>query len=372
MSNLSIILKKEFIQISRDPAILRLIFLMPIIQLLILPFAADYEIKNINIAIVDQDHSDYSRELIGKFQHSNYFRLTGYETSYKNALKLIEADKADIIVEIPNNFEKTLVREDEATISLVANAVNGTKGNLGAFYAQRIVQEFNSKIRSEWIQFPRVNPIPLINVEYINRYNKRSDYQTFMVPGILAVLITMIGSFLTALNIVKEKEIGTIEQLNVSPIKKWEFILGKLIPFWVLGMIILTIGLVISYIVHGITPGSNLWILYVFTAFYLLAILGIGLLISNFSQTQQQAMMVSFFFTLIFILMSGLYTPVESMPFWAQKVAWMNPVTYLVDVMRMVLLKGAQFADVLGHLKIITLAGVALNVLAIWSYSKRN
>ena len=372
MTNIFHLLKKEFRQIFRDPAILRMIFIMPALQLLILPFAADYEVKNIKIAVVDFDHSDYSRQLTDKIDHSGYFILVQNCRSHKEALSLVEDDKADMFLEIPNGFEKTLIREDKAKLLLVTNAVNGTKGNLGTAYAVGIINEFNNNIRAEWLQFPRMNPLPLINVSYINKFNKLSNYQTFMVPGILAILLTMVGGFLSALNIVKEKEIGTIEQLNVSPIKKYQFILGKLIPFWLMGFVILTIGLIISYVVHGIVPGSNVWLLYLFSAVYLLAILGFGLLISNFTQSQQQAMMVSFFFMLIFILLSGLYTPIESMPSWAQKLAWSNPVTYMVDVMRMVLLKKAIFGDVLPHLKTILLGGVILNGLAIWSYRKRS
>ncbi|NNF34495.1 MAG: ABC transporter permease, partial [Saprospiraceae bacterium] len=203
-------------------------------------------------------------------------------------------------------------------------------------------------------------------------YNEKSDYQTFMVPGILAILLTMVGSFLAAMNIVKEKEIGTIEQLNVTPIKKYEFILGKLIPFWLMGYIILTIGLIISFVIHGIAPASNIGILYLFSGLYVFCILGLGFLVSNFTHTQQQAMMISFFFMLIFILMSGLYTPIESMPDWAQKIAWSNPATYMVDAMRLILLKGARWTDMTTHMVIVGLIGIVFNTAAVFTYRKKN
>ncbi|MBK8699478.1 MAG: ABC transporter permease [Saprospiraceae bacterium] len=372
MRNIYYLLRKEFRQIFRDPAILRMIFIMPALQLLILPFAADYEVKNIEIAIVDYDHSDYSMQLTNKLSHSGYFKLMANASSHHDAMEMVSKDEVDMFIEIPKSFEKELVREDKASLSLVINAVNGTKGNLGAAYAMAIVNEFNQEVRMEWIKLPRINPEPMIEVTFSNWYNALSNYQTFMVPGILAVLLTMVGGFLSALNIVKEKEIGTIEQINVSPIRKYEFILGKLIPFWLLGFIILTIGLVISFVVHGIIPGGNIGLLYLFSSVYLLGILGFGLMISNFTYTQQQAMMVAFFFMLIFILLSGLYTQIESMPTWAQKLAWLNPVTYMVEVMRMVLLKGADFWDILPHIKVVAFGGLILNGLAIWSYRKRN
>lgn len=366
------LLIKEFRQIFRDPAILRLIFIMPAIQLLILPFTADYEIKNLDVGVIDKDQSTYSRELIRKLEYSNYFTLTAFDHLSKNGLDWLESGQVDLYIEIPANFEATLVRDKKAELQLVVNAVNGTKGNLGANYLLNIIRDYNEDIRTKWLHWGRMNPYPMISVVPRKWYNKSSNYQTFMVPGILAVLLTMVGAFLAALNIVKEKEIGTIEQLNVTPIKKHQFILAKLIPFWLMSFVILTIGLIISYLVHRIIPAGSLFPLYLFSGIFVFGILGFGLLVSNFTNTQQQAMMVAFFFMLIFILMSGLYTPIESMPGWAQKIAWMNPVSYMVDVMRMVLLRGAGLGDIIPHLIKIMVAGLVLNGLAVWTYKKRS
>ncbi|MBK8501143.1 MAG: ABC transporter permease [Saprospiraceae bacterium] len=368
MNILFALLRKEFKQIIRNKAILRVIFILPAVQLLILPFAADYEIKNINVGIIDHDHSGYSQEIVQKVEYSNYFKLTGYSNSYSEALTWIEDKSVDLVIEIPYNFESNLVKENAADVLVSVNAVDGTKGSIGAAYIGNIIQEVNNEIRGEWTVFPRFNPQARIQITHSKWYNRTSDYQVFMVPGVLAMLLTIVGAFLASLNIVKEGEVGTIEQINVSPIRKHEFILGKLIPFWIFGLIILAIGLLISYVVHGIVPGNNIWVLFVFAAVYLLAVLGFGLLVSNFTETQQQAMIISFFFMLIFVLLSGLFTPVESMPRWAQILAAINPVTYLVDVMRMVLLKEAQLADILPHIYTISLEGVVLNTLAVVSY----
>ena len=191
-----------------------------------------------------------------------------------------------------------------------------------------------------------------------------------MVPGILAILVTMIGGFLSCLNIVKEKEIGTIEQINVTPIKKHHFILGKLIPFWVLGNVVFSIGLLISWLIYGIVPLGNLFVLYGFIGVYLLCVLGLGLLISTFCETQQQAMFIMFFFMMVFILMGGLFTSIDSMPEWAQTISRLNPVSYLISVMRMVILKGSGLMDILGHLLITLVFAVVLNVWAIINYKK--
>lgn len=371
MRKLRFLLQKEFRQVFRDPSILRIIFLMPVIQLLILPWAADYEIKDINLAVVDHDHSDYSRQLLSKITSSGYFRLQEYTGSYETALYQVEKDKADLILEIPALFEKKLVKEDEAALSLAVNAINGVKANLGGAYLRSIIQDFNREVRTEWIQFPRFNPETTIEVTSSNWYNPQMNYKYFMVPGILVLLVTMVGSFLAALNIVKEKEMGTIEQINVTPVKKYQFILGKLIPFWVLGLLILTIGLVIAWLIYGIVPAGSLLTIYVFAAVYLLAVLGLGLLVSTITHTQQQAMLISFFMMMVFILLSGLYTSIDSMPRWAQLVTKINPVSYFIEVIRMVVLKGSSLGDIKNHLLTMLGFAVVLNGWAVLSYRKR-
>ena len=216
---------------------------MPVIQLIMLPFAADYEIKNIKLAVIDHDHSSYSRSLVTKITSSGYFILTDYTGSFNQAFEKIEQDKADLILEIPASFEKDLVKESESKIFMAVNAINGVKAGLGSSYLRSIIQEYNKEVRTEWIQFPRFNPETNIEVVYSNWFNSSMNYKVFMVPGILVLLLTMVGANLTAINIVKEKEIGTIEQINVTPVRKFHFILGKLIPFWVLGLLIFSIGL---------------------------------------------------------------------------------------------------------------------------------
>lgn len=372
MRTLLFLLQKEFRQIFRDPSILRIIFAMPVIQLLILPWAADYEVKDIQLAVVDHDHSDYSRQLVSKITASGYFILQDYTASYQTALHEIEKDKADLILEIPASFEKKLVKEDEATLFMAVNAINGTKANLGGAYLRSIIQDYNREVRTEWVQFPRFSPETIIEVTSSNWFNPLMNYKYFMVPGILVILVTMVGSFLSALNIVKEKEIGTIEQINVTPVKKHQFILGKLIPFWVLGLMILSIGLLISRLAYGINPAGSLLTIYAFAGVYLLAVLGLGLLVSTFTSTQQQAMLISFFMMMVFILLGGLYTSVDSMPHWAQMITKINPVSYFIDVMRMVVLKGSTLADIKAHLLTVFGFAVFFNGWAIFSYRKRS
>ncbi|MEP6613671.1 MAG: ABC transporter permease [Mucilaginibacter sp.] len=370
MRTIKFLLQKEFRQIFRNKAILVMVMVMPVMQLLILPLAANYEVKNVNIAVIDNDHSSYSQKLISKITASGYFKLTGYDFSFKEAFKLIESDKADLILEIPHGFERNLVREDMQKLFIAVNAINGTKANLGGVYLTGIIKNFNADVRVQLVQPGKFNQQPTINIASSNWFNPYLNYHVFMVPGILAILVTMIGGFLTALNIVKEKEVGTIEQINVTPIKKHHFILGKLIPFWILGNIVFTLGLIVSWLIYGITPLGNILLLYAFIAVYLLAISGFGLLISTFCDTQQQAMFVMFFFMMVFILMGGLFTSIDSMPDWAKFVTKFNPVAYLIEVMRMIILKGSGFQDIAKQLGTIGLFAVVLNCWAIINYKK--
>ena len=212
--------------------------------------------------------------------------------------------------------------------------------------------------------------MPTIDIVPSNWYNPLMDYNNYFVPGILVMLVTGGGAFLTSLNIVREKEIGTIEQLNVTPIKKHQFILAKLIPFWLLELTVFTVGLGVAILVYGIVPVGHIWLLYCFLGIYMLAILGYGLLISTYADTQQQAMFVGFFFMMIFNLMSGLYTPIDSMPGWAKLLTYLNPVSYFVEVMRMVVLKGSGFPEIRTHILIIAAFAVVLNIWAVVNYKK--
>lgn len=371
MRSLLFLLRKEFKQIFRNKALLPLIFIAPIMQLIILPLAADFEVKNINISVVDHDHTSFSQQLISKLTSSGYFRLMDYGSSFKKGLEQIEQDKADIILEIPNNFERNLIKEGEADLFVAANAINGVKAGLGSSYLSRIITNFNEDIRTKWVNKQGESGMSLIDVTSSNWFNPYLIYNKFMVPGILVALVTMVCSYMCSLNIVKEKEMGTIEQINVTPIKKYQFILGKLIPFWIIGMFVFSVGLfIVGRFVYGIVPVGNLLLLYGYLALYLVAVLGLGLLISTVSDTQQQAMSVAFFFIMIFMLMSGLFTSIDSMPTWANVIAKCIPVTYFIEVVRMIVLKGSSFGDIQQHFLIMIGFAVLLNTLAILNYRK--
>lgn len=370
MRSLRYLLQKEFRLIFRNPAIIRMIIAMPVIQLIIIPFAADYEVRNINFSVVNEDHSLYAQRLIQKMDASAYFRLVDASVTRESALESVGRGETDVILTIPNGFERDLVEESATTVFIAADAVNGMKAGLGMNYAQNIIADFNQELRSEWIPVMPKGALPRIEIRSSAWYNPFSDYHRFMVPGILAVLVTMVGSFLTALNIVSEKEGGTIEQLNVTPVSKFAFILGKLIPFWVLGLLSICTGMLVGLLVYGLWPVGSVLAILVFAAVYMLAVLGIGLFISTIADNQQQATLIAFFFMMVFILMGGLYTPVESMPEWAQWIARLNPPTYFIKAIRSIYLMGSSLWDLRWDL-IVTLGfGVFFNALAILNYRK--
>jgi ABC-2 type transport system permease protein len=384
MRTVLFLIQKEFLQIFRNRTMLPLILVMPVFQTLLLSFAANYEIKNLSLGVVDGDLSPTSRQLVQKFTASGYFRLynTGFSTAAAD--RDLADDHIDLMLQIPSNFERDLVREGRAAVSLTANAINATKAGLGMGYAGNIVRDFNAELRVEgggWrveggdeaFNLPpsTLNPPPALEITYSNWYNPRLDYKTFMVPGILGEIVALIICFLTALNIVREREVGTIEQLNVTPLKKWQFILGKLVPFWLLSLVMMTLGLTVGKLVFDIPMLGNLGLVFAYTAAFTPCMLGLGFLISNFADSQQQAMFTAWFFILIFILMCGLFTPVESMPDWAQWLNTLNPIKYFVEFMRLVLLKGAGFSDIRQNFLTVLGYAVVVNALAVWTYRKR-
>ncbi len=378
MRTVFFLVQKEFLQIRRNKMMLPLILIMPVFQMLLLSYAANYEIKGLVLNIVDNDLSPTSRQLVAKMGASGYFHTQSAMTA-KAANIVMADDRTDLILEIPPHFERDLVRENTATLSLTANAINAAKAGLGMSYAGSIIRDFNGEFAARWAprfvsstnQLINQSTNPPITIEYSNWYNPDLDYKTFMVPGILGEIVSLIICFLTALNIVREREIGTIEQLNVTPVRKWQFILGKLLPLWLLSLVMMTIGLTVGKLVFDIPMLGSLWLVFGYTAAFTPCMLGLGFLISNFSDSQQQAMFTAWFFLIIFILMCGLFTPPDSMPQWAQWLNMLNPVQYFVSFMRLVLLKGADFADIRQNFFTVLTYAAVVNGLAVWTYRKQ-
>ncbi|MBK6904344.1 MAG: ABC transporter permease [Saprospirales bacterium] len=375
MKTILFIIQKEFLTIFRTKGMLPILFVMPFVQMIILPFAADYEIKNIKLTIVDNDRSALSRQLNSHFQASPFFEVL-YANTQEEAESRVQSNQSDLYLVIPPRFEYRLLKEQNAPLHLTIDAINGAKAGVAQAYVQSIILGFNREVIAEWgpqLQGQALSALGApVDVSYQNWFNPDLDYNTFMVPGILVLLVTLIGGILAGINIVREKEIGTIEQINVTPIRKYQFITGKLVPFWFLGLLELAFGMLLGKLLFDIPMVGSIGLVFLFATVYLLLVLGLGLLVSTFANTQQQSMFLMWFFMVIFILMSGLFTPIESMPRWAQTLTWFNPIAYFVEVIRLVMLKGAGWADIQDSFFKILAFAVVMNVLAVWNYRKRS
>lgn len=364
---LKYLLQKEFLQIRRNPFLPKLIFVFPIVIMCVMPWVMNQEVKNIRVCVVDNDRSTMSQRLVHSIEQSNYFIFCGQQPSYDAALKEIEKSRTDIVLVIPPNFSRDLTLSNGGggvypTVLIAANAVNGTKGGIGSSYLSQIVTA-------------NVNPeIAAIQskVSTLFLYNKHLNYKVFMIPALLAIVMMLMCGFLPALNIVSEKETGTIEQINVTPVSKWAFILAKLIPYWLIGLFIVTVCLLLAWAVYGIACQGPLWLVYLLAMLLALFFSSLGLLISNYSDTMQQAIFVMWFFVVCLMLLSGLFTPTRSMPDWSYATTYVNPMHYFIDAVRTVFVRGGGFSGIAHQVLALTCFALFMGSWAVVSYKKNS
>lgn len=367
---LKFLIEKELKQLVRHSFLPKLIILMPCVMLLVIPWVASYEVKDVSVCLVDNDRSALSGRLAQKVAATAHFRLTAAACGYREAMQHVESGKADLILEIQPGFERQLVREGAAEVMLSVNAVNGVRGGMGSAYLLHIVSDYADELRRELLPPASAAAGGAFRVQERYVFNPSLNYKAYMVPALMVLFLTMLCGFLPALNIVSEKEAGTIEQLNVTPVGKLTFVAAKLIPYWLVGFVAISIGFALAAWIYGLTPAGSFATIYLFIGVYVLAISGFGLVISSYSSAMQQAMLVAFFFIMILVLMSGLFTPVSSMPQWAQRITVVNPLKYFMQVMRMIYLKGSSAGDMLPQLLTLCAFAVFSNAWATLSYKK--
>ncbi len=370
MRTIIYLVQKEFIQIFRNRTLLPIIFVAPLVQLIVLLYAATLDMKGIDMFIVDQDLSLSSRRLTQKFISSPFYRVNDFSFSIDQAEHGLKSGAADVVLVIPAGFERDFLRETAPEVQLLIDAINGTAAGLINAYTTAIINGYNLEVIPEVIQVPTGQRVNQLDVSYSLWYNPHLNYKIFMLPALMVILVTIIGMFLSALNMVREKELGTIEQINVTPIRKYHFIIGKLLPFWILALVELGVLLFVGKIFFSLPTLGSIALLYLFASVYLLVVMGASLFISNVSQSQQQVMFLIFFFMIVFIMMSGIFTPVETMPYWAQKINIINPLAYFVRVVRMILLKGSTFMDTLPEFRSLAIYAAIIFTLAVWRYRK--
>ena len=341
------LIQKEFLQIRRNAFLPKLIIMFPIVIMCVMPWVMQMEVKNIVVDVVDIDHTVESQRLVQQIAVSNYFIFGGQKATYAEAMKDIEKGRADVILEI---------RDGKYLIA--ANAVNGTKGSMGSAYLSQIV---TSNVKH---QTSNITPLTL--------YNKGQNYKLYMIPALFAIVMMLMTGFLPTLNIVGEKEAGTIEQINVTPVSKWSFILAKLIPYWLIALFVITVCLLLAWLVYGITPAGPVWLIYVLAMLLALFFSSFGLIVSNYSDTMQQAMFVMWFFVVSIMLLSGLFTPTRSMPQWAYLTTYINPMHYFIDAIRTVFIRGGGLHETAHQVLALAGIGTLMGCWAVQSYKKNS
>jgi len=357
---LKYLIQKEFLQIRRNAFLPRLIVAFPIVVMCVLPWIMNQEVKNVIVEVVDNDRSTQSQRLVHDIEASNYFIFNGQKASYDDALIDVQKSRADIILVIPRHYSRDLTAGQLPQVLIVANAVNGTKGAMGSAYLSQIVTA-NAN--------PSITAIQA-KLSTLNLYNKHQNYKLFMIPALLAIVMMLMCGFLPTLNIVGEKEAGTIEQINVTPVSKWSFILAKLIPYWIIALFVIVVCLLLSWAVYGITCQGPVALVFALAMLLALFWSSFGLIISNYSDTMQQAIFVMWFFVVMMLLLSGLFTPTRSMPDWAYATTYVNPMHYFIDGIRTVFIRGGGFSSIAHQLLALAIIATIMATWAVASYKK--
>lgn len=349
---LIILLQKEIKQMKATPLIPRVIVMMPLMVMLVMPLVADLDVKHVNISVIDNDHSQLSTKIIASLNAPHDMSVVALCSTPQEAYDLLTAGKTDVIVNIPPRFHQS-----PSPIDIQANGVNSFRGVLGAQYV------------SENIAMTLM-PHHDNQISVVNMFNPTMSFRNFMIPAFVAMLLIIMCGFLPAINLVQETESGTVEAINVSPVGKFTFILSKLIPFWVVGMVVLTVGIIVGYYVYNLAPTGSIAAIYLAAFIFSLAMSALGVIVANYSSTMLQSIFTMFAIILVFQLMSGLFTPVSAMPQWGQAISYLIPPRYFNEIMRGLYLKGATIPDLWPQYTALAGFALVLSVIAALTYRK--
>ena len=368
------IIIKELLQLKRDPKMFVIILISPVIQLTFLGYAVNMDVEKVATVIYNQDNSSESRNFLNNLSGNRYFEFVDYVDNYTDLQNQIDNGTASLALVIPNNFEESLINNKPISIQAIFDGSDGNKASITAGYLQKIIGEYSIKIIKSREQKSGKNIIPIgqVTPEIRAWYNPELSTRVYMIPGIVGLLLSIITLILTSLAIVKEREIGTLEQIIVTPIKPIQLILGKLIPFAMLGFVAVIIVLLAMTFIFGITPRGSILFLFLSTFLYILSTLGLGLFVSTVSKTQQQAMMLAIFVVLMpMIFLSGFSFPIENMPKIIQAITYIIPLRYFMTIIRGIILKGVGFYEVWFELLMLFLIGVTVLTLSSLRFKKR-
>lgn len=368
---LPFLLEKEFKQIFRNPVIIGVMIIFTSLVLLVFPWAINFELDNAAVSVVNRDQGSYAKRLIQKIDFSPTFRVSGYYHTYEDAFLDIGKGRTSVILDIPEDFSERLEKGEVANVMISVNAVDGSQASVAKGYLQELITSFTGELLRERTGRSLSDVMPIeISPEY--RYNPALDSKTAMLPAFLAMLLTMFCGIFSAMSIVLERENGSLQQINVTPIKPVLYIFAKVLPFWILGLIVVGLGVILIDWIYGISVVGSIPLLFLISFAFIVAMSLFGVIVSNLSETLQQAMFLILFFILILFLVSGLFTPVGAMPAWAQVIAYVNPLTYYIHATRLIYLRGAVFSDISGDYLTLLVFFLVFGLLALLTYRKRD
>ncbi|MCB5253440.1 MAG: ABC transporter permease [Candidatus Cloacimonadaceae bacterium] len=364
-------IKKEFKQIIRSREMLIVLFALPAIQLLVMGFAVTNEVKNLNLSFLDYDRSAHSLALIQNFGTGDRFRIVPVDTA-ANPQELISAWKASVVIVIPPGFGEDYQQGRQSHLQVIVDGIDGNTASVANGLVAGVVGEFHQK--NMQTVMPR-SPMPRLNtqVELLSSMSFNPDLKGSLntVPGIIAILVTVTSMMLSAISLVKEKELGTLEQLLVTPVKKWELMAGKLIPYLIITLVQLQVAIMLARIIFRLDIAGSYLVLLLFSVIYLFTTLGLGILISTKVESQQQAMFFSWFTMVIIILLSGFFVPVQNMPRAIRWISFLNPLSHYMTVLREIVIKGSGITQLLNELRILGGSGLVIFGISVISFRKR-
>jgi len=368
------IIKKEFLQFKRDPKMFGIILIAPVIQLIFLGYAVTLDVNTVHTLVYDQDNTKESRNFIESFTSSGFFKVDYYAGNYDQLKQKLDKGNIIFALVIPRDFSEKIARRETSPVQAIFNGSDGNTASISAGYVATVVQGYSQNILMSYMDKSGRKLLPTGRIEPEMRiwYNPELLTRHFMVPGIVGLLLSIITLILTSLAIVKEKEIGTLEQLIVTPIKSYQLIMGKLIPFVILGFIAVIIVLTAMSFIFSIPVRGSILFLFFCSFLYIMSTLGLGLFVSTISKTQQQAMMIAIFGVMMpMVFLSGFAFPIENMPKIIQYISYLIPLRYFMTIIRGIILKGIGFAELWRETSILLFMGIVILYLSSLRFHRR-
>ena len=365
------LLEKEFKQIARDRILLTMIFFFPTIMIGLTPWVINFNLRHLDLAVVNHDPSgSHARLILQKVEASPDIDLVGVYSSEEPAYETVDRSRADAILVIPPDFSRDMELSHHASVRLIANAVNSTNAVMAMNRMSGLIADTSEEILTERAGLVAGSGRP-VEIRMLNRYNPTLNYKYYMLPAILVMVLTMLCGIYPAIGLAHEKEVGTITQINLSPLRSSTYIVAKVLPYWLIGVSTTLLGTLLLYLIYGLAPVGSYLLILLGALLFSGVIAFQGVAVANLAKSVQQAMFMELFLVMIFFIISGLFTPISTMPWWSKLIAYINPLTYLNIIMRMVYLKGSNLTDLWPYFAALTAIGLLNALLAVLTHRKR-